>query len=110
MNYNANNSELSKNGQTRQYANRFRHILSMQDDFKEILHQTQHEIQNRVANGLKMSSHFVNYYTTPTEVYARAFEVYSSEIGLQNSLLKNRSEYKNSLIYSFSLTILEKRS
>lgn len=101
LDYNANNSELSKNGQTRQYANRFRHILSMQDDFKEILHQTQHEIQNRVANGLKMSSHFVNYYTTPTEVYARAFEVYSSEIGLQNSLLKDRSEYKNSLIYSF---------
>ncbi|MGN9009107.1 LPD1 domain-containing protein, partial [Ligilactobacillus salivarius] len=58
-------------------------------------------IQNRVANGLKMSSHFINYYTTPTEVYARAFEVYSSEIGLQNSLLKDRSEYKNSLIYSF---------
>ncbi|WP_241696325.1 LPD1 domain-containing protein [Ligilactobacillus salivarius] len=101
LDYNANNSELSKNGQTRQYANRFRHILSMQDEFKEILHQTQHEIQNRVANGLKMSSHFINYYTTPTEVYARAFEVYSSEIGLQNSLLKDRSEYKNSLIYSF---------
>ena len=101
LDYNANNSELSKDGRTRQYANRFRHILSMQDDFKEILHQTQHEIQNRVANGLKMSSHFINYYTTPTEVYARAFEVYSSEIGLQNSLLKDRSEYKNSLIYSF---------
>lgn len=101
LDYNANNSELSKNGQTRQYANRFRHILSMQDDFKEILHQTQHEIQNRVANGLKMSSHFVNYYTTPTEVYARAFEVYSSEVGLQNSLLKDKSEYKDSLIYSF---------
>ncbi|MGN9009013.1 ArdC-like ssDNA-binding domain-containing protein, partial [Ligilactobacillus salivarius] len=80
LDYNANNSELSKDGQTRQYANRFKHILSMQDDFKEILHQTQHEIQNRVANGLKMSSHFINYYTTPTEVYARAFEVYSSEI------------------------------
>lgn len=101
LDYNANDSELSKDGQTRQYANRFKHILSMQDDFKEILHQTQHEIQNRVANGLKMSSHFINYYTTPTEVYARAFEVYSSEIGLQNSLLKDRSEYKNSLIYSF---------
>ena len=80
LDYNANNSELSKDGRTRQYANRFRHILSMQDDFKEILHQTQHEIQNRVANGLKMSSHFINYYTTPTEVYARAFEVYSSEL------------------------------
>lgn len=101
LDYNANSSELSKDGQTRQYANRFRHILSMQDDFKEILHQTQHEIQNRVANGLKMSSHFVNYYTTPTEVYARAFEVYSSEVGLQNSLLKDKSEYKDSLIYSF---------
>lgn len=101
LDYNANDSELSKDGQTRQYANRFKHILSMQDDFKEILHQTQHEIQNRVANGLKMSSHFVNYYTTPTEVYARAFEVYSSEVGLQNSLLKDKSEYKDSLIYSF---------
>lgn len=41
----------------------------------------------------------IGYFTTPTEVLARAFEVYLSELKLDSSLLKTSYAYRNDIVY-----------
>lgn len=67
--------------------------LSMQDDFRPILHHYQHNL-NKLENSdyVKDKS---DYYGTPTEVFARAFELYSSHLGLQSSFLRSPKSYQS---------------
>lgn len=67
--------------------------LSMQDDFCPILHHYQQNL-NKLENSdyVKDKS---DYYGTPTEVFARAFELYSSHLGLQSSFLRSPKSYQS---------------
>lgn len=67
--------------------------LSMQDDFRPILHHYQQNL-NKLENSdyVKDKS---DYYGTPTEVFARAFELYSSHLGLQSSFLRSPKSYQS---------------
>ena len=40
------------------------------------------------------------YYTAPTEVFARAFELYVSEAGLNSIFLKSKEIYETNIEYS----------
>lgn len=66
--------------------------LSLQDDFKPIIDKYKIQLKK---NGIYDVRHgeFEHYFATPTEVFARAFEIYSSDQGLESSLIHNRSKY-----------------
>ena len=65
--------------------------LSMQPDFKSLIRQYRENIERLPKKSpIKMKA---DYYGTPTEVFARAFEIYSSNAGLQTSFIKNSDVY-----------------
>lgn len=66
-------------------------LLSLSDQFKPILNATQMNIKESV-----LSSKEKTYLSTPTEVFARSFELYMSDKGLNNSLIKDPQEYNDS--------------
>lgn len=66
-------------------------LLSLSDQFKPILNATQMNIKESV-----LSSKEKTYLSTPTEVFARSFELYMSDKGLNNSLIKDPKEYNDS--------------
>lgn len=71
-------------------------LLSLSDQFKPILNATQMNIKESV-----LSSKEKTYLSTPTEVFARSFELYMSDKGLNNSLIKDPKEYNDSKNESF---------
>lgn len=66
-------------------------ILSLSDSFARILKSAQSVIYKN-----KELSKKAEYYSTPTEVFARAFELYCSHCGLNNSLIKDPEVYDTS--------------
>lgn len=55
----------------------------------------QRKISNKGKYGLK-------YYCTPTEIFARAFELYISHLGLNNSLISDPEYYQNASHYDYA--------
>ncbi|KAJ85626.1 LPD1 domain-containing protein [Enterococcus faecalis] len=73
-------------------------LLSMRNDFKPIVARYR---QNLKLNG--KGSYVANkagYYTAPTEVFARAFEIYVSDLGFQSAFLKSSEVYTSKMEYS----------
>ena len=66
-------------------------LLSLNDQFKPILNATQTKIKESV-----LSNKDKTYLSTPTEIFARSFELYMSDKGLNNSLIKDPKEYNDS--------------
>lgn len=66
-------------------------ILSMTPEFKEIVHAYRERLSTQTE--LKGQAQKQSYYGTPTEVWARGFEVYLSNLGLQTPLLKTLEAY-----------------
>ncbi|MCL8204261.1 toprim domain-containing protein [Ligilactobacillus agilis] len=66
-------------------------ILSMTPEFKEIVHAYRERLSTQTE--LKGQAQKQAYYGTPTEVWARGFEVYLSNVGLQTPLLKTLEAY-----------------
>lgn len=74
--------------------------LSLSKDFQPILKAYQEEIIKEDYQDIQTNTKYgLDYYTTPTEVFARAFELYSKEIGLQTSLMHEEVAYENSSPY-----------
>lgn len=73
---------------------------SLSNKFKPILKQTQQAISALSAEQLGTGKkHGIPYLSTPTEVYARGFELYTHNLGLNNSLLKD-AEYNTDVRYT----------
>lgn len=66
-------------------------ILSMTPEFKEIVHAYRERLSTQTE--LKGQAQKQSYYGTPTEVWARGFEAYLSNLGLQTPLLKTPEVY-----------------
>lgn len=73
--------------------------ISMQDEFKPIMKSYREEIE-RILPDSSYVKEKINYYTTPTEVFARAYEIYmldklsGSSFMKDNEAYKDRDEYK----------------
>lgn len=73
-------------------------LLSMRDDFKPIVARYR---ENLSLNGKgSYVAEKAGYYTAPTEVFARAFELYVSEAGLSSIFLKSKETYSTSIEYA----------
>ncbi len=73
-------------------------LLSMRDDFKPIVARYR---ENLSLNGKgSYVAEKAGYYTAPTEVFARAFELYVSEAGLSSIFLKSKETYATSIEYA----------
>ncbi|WP_194943354.1 LPD1 domain-containing protein [Enterococcus casseliflavus] len=73
-------------------------LLSMGDDFKPIVARYR---ENLSLNGKgSYVAEKAGYYTAPTEVFARAFELYVSEAGLSSIFLKSKETYSTSIEYA----------
>lgn len=73
-------------------------LLSMSEEFKSIVTRYRENIRFKAAKtyvGKKSS-----YYGAPTEVFARAFEIYVSETGFRSPLLKTNDIYETSVEYA----------
>lgn len=73
-------------------------LLSMSEEFKPIVTRYRENIRFKAAKtyvGKKSS-----YYGAPTEVFARAFEIYVSETGFRSPLLKTNDIYETSVEYA----------
>lgn len=69
-------------------------ILSLKRNFKQILVSATNRIDRAYrANRVDLSKNKIDYYKTPTEVFARAFEVYCSRMGLDVTFIKNPERY-----------------
>ena len=66
--------------------------LSMQEAFQPILQRYQQNL-NRLDKDSFVKAR-ADYYSTPTEVFARAFEVYTAHLGLQSSFLRSSKSYE----------------
>lgn len=73
-------------------------LLSMRDDFKPIVTRYR---ENLSLNGKgSYVAEKAGYYTAPTEVFARAFELYVSEAGLNSIFLKSKETYETKIEYA----------
>lgn len=68
------------------------HNLSMLPDFQPIIKSYRKEIYDQLGNDSYVTKK-INYYLTPTEVFARAYELYMSEQLTDSSFLKDREQY-----------------
>lgn len=76
--------------------------LSLEDDFQEIYNPYFDYLSKYKDKELSSGKFDFGYYTTPTEVFARAFEVFvSSEIDVNYVLVKSITEYREKLPYRF---------
>ncbi|EGO9937554.1 DUF3991 domain-containing protein, partial [Enterococcus faecium] len=73
-------------------------LLSMSDDFRGIVMKYRENLNLKGQNSYVAKKG--GYYTTPTEVFARAFELYVSEAGFKSALLKPEKIYQTRLEYS----------
>lgn len=62
--------------------------LSLQDRFAPILNDYRKNLTAKLKDPVKLV-----YYSTPTEVFARAFELYAHEAGLEGNLIGKDYEY-----------------
>ncbi|HHE2623607.1 TPA: LPD1 domain-containing protein, partial [Enterococcus faecium] len=84
-------------------------LLSMSDDFRSVVMKYRENLNLKGQNSYVAKKG--GYYTTPTEVFARAFELYVSEAGFKSALLKPEKVYKTRLEYSlFDKKMLEEVS
>lgn len=84
-------------------------LLSMSDDFRSVVMKYRENLNLKGQNSYVAKKG--GYYTTPTEVFARAFELYVSEAGFKSALLKPDKVYKTKLEYSlFDKNMLEEVS
>lgn len=79
-------------------------ILSERDTFKDIRKMYRDILVSRVGRlGDARKSHYVGkrfyYYVKPTEIFARAMEVYYSIKGIETSFLKEKSFYESKIEY-----------
>ena len=73
-------------------------LLSMRDDFKPIVKRYR---ENLSLNGKgSYVAEKAGYYTAPTEVFARAFELYMNEAGLNSIFLKSKETYATKIEYA----------
>lgn len=73
-------------------------LLSMRDDFKPIVTRYR---ENLSLNGKgSYVAEKAGYYTAPTEVFARAFELYVNEAGLNSIFLKSKETYVTNIEYA----------
>lgn len=74
------------------------HLLSMRSDFQPMVARYRENL-SLLGKGSYVADK-AEYYTTPTEVFARAFELYVSDIGFQSPLLKSKEIYTNKMEYT----------
>lgn len=67
--------------------------LSMMNDFKPIIQSYRKEIFDQLDKDSYVMKK-VDYYVTPTEVFARAFEIYMAGILKDSSFLKSEEDYQ----------------
>ncbi|EMF0094431.1 hypothetical protein O1F49_002660 [Enterococcus hirae] len=67
-------------------------LLSIQPDFKKVVAKYRENIQHLPATSLIRKKS--EYYGTPTEVFARAFELYSSKEKFETSFIKRPEIYE----------------
>lgn len=74
------------------------HLLSMTEEFKEIVTRYRDNLS------LYASTTYVGkkagYYGAPTEVFARAFELYLSEAGFTSAFIKSKEMYQTKVEYT----------
>lgn len=76
--------------------------LSLEDDFQEIYNPYFDYLSKYKDKELSTGKFDFGYYTTPTEVFARAFEIFvSSEIDVNYVLVNSITEYRKELPYKF---------
>lgn len=69
-------------------------VLSLERDFKRILVSATDRIDRAYrAKKAGLPKGKIDYYKTPTEVFARAFEIYCSRRGLDTTFIKNPERY-----------------
>lgn len=71
-------------------------IMSISKEFRPILVHAQQETAKLAKY---MTPKKLDYYSLPTEIFARAFEIYISNCGLDNSLIADKQAYSNAAIY-----------
>ncbi|HBI2075871.1 TPA: DUF3991 domain-containing protein [Enterococcus faecalis] len=74
------------------------HLLSMRNDFQPMVARYRENL-SLLGKGSYVADK-AEYYTTPTEVFARAFELYVSDTGFQSPLLKSKEIYTNKMEYT----------
>ncbi len=74
------------------------HLLSMRSDFQPMIARYRENL-SLLGKGSYVADK-AEYYTTPTEVFARAFELYVSDIGFQSPLLKSKEIYTTKMEYT----------
>lgn len=82
-------------------------LLSMEESFQPIVSRYRENL-GLFGKGSYVASK-AGYYTTPTEVFARAFELYVSDAGLSSIFLKPKDTYKSSLEYTLFDSELRKK-
>ncbi|GAA2958210.1 hypothetical protein FC48_GL001767 [Ligilactobacillus murinus DSM 20452 = NBRC 14221] len=80
--------------------------LSLEQEFRPIIEKYVEQLKE---NGIYSQSHgkTANYYAVPTEVFARAFEVYAYEKGLRSPLMKSEDYGTEPQYVSFTSEIRE---
>jgi len=66
--------------------------LSLQEDFQSFVARYRSNITKLPSDSIVRNK--ADYYGTPTEVWARAFEIYVSDTGLKSIFLKSADDYK----------------
>lgn len=74
-------------------------LLSRTDKFKEIVRKYSAILEKKNFSGYS-SKYDLAYFTTPTEVFARGFELFVNNKGYEGSFVKTEQEYNNQLEYS----------
>lgn len=67
-------------------------LLSLQEDFQPFVARYRSNITKLPSDSIVRNK--ADYYGTPTEVWARAFEIYVSDTGLKSIFLKSADDYK----------------
>ncbi|WP_243187939.1 LPD1 domain-containing protein [Enterococcus cecorum] len=78
--------------------------LSLSSAFQPIVKEYQKELNKETYKEFfdmqgKDGKYDLDYYTIPTEVFARAFELYTHEIGLRSNLMHTDMLYRSSVPY-----------
>lgn len=73
-------------------------LLSMTEEFKEIV--TRYRDNLSLSASTTYVGKKADYYGTPTEVFARSFELYLSEAGFASALIKSKEVYQTKTEYT----------
>ena len=65
--------------------------MSLQPEFRKILQAYQRNVDEKFQDTPLAKKK--SYFTTPTEVFARAFELYTHQAGLQSNLIGTSKSY-----------------